>query len=62
MAEQYGTYRERARTDQRVKRELELLEAEAKVPPEIRRRIVNDHIGMWLAAIAFLIVAHFVFG
>jgi hypothetical protein len=37
-------------TDQRVKRELELLEAEAKVSPEIRRRIVNDHLGMWVGS------------
>ncbi len=49
-------------TDQRAKRELELLEAVAKVPPEVRRRIVKDYIGVWLAAIAFLIMAHFVFG
>ena len=43
-------------TDPRVQEKLELLEAEARVSPEVRRRIAKDNSGMWIAGIVLILV------
>jgi hypothetical protein len=48
--------------DPKVQRKLELSEAAARVPQDVRRHIINDHIGMWVAAFIVLAISKFVFG
>jgi hypothetical protein len=42
-------------TDPRVKHEVELLEAEGRVSPEVRRQIASDNTRMWIAGIALVL-------
>jgi hypothetical protein len=42
--------------DARTQKKLDLLEAKARVPQEVRREIVKDTYGMWIAGIVLCLV------